>query len=382
VVYASKPETAGGPFRSPIGRVVFPGQRAIQTIAPPNICINEVSYKALGFVPGAARQNGEIEPLDESTFQLTFPDLDGKRAGGPPRRVIQTVYLDDRIRIARALPQEESQQASFYVFQRVGGVDDEEEEEEEATTAPVQSRQPARGRGRQTQVAEPEAAAAEAAPSRPKFALPGTQMFSKKPGMATRAERSYEERTGGRVQSKAANRTASPASRGGGTQVRKSREESVAERAALKAAQEEERRRTREAAAAAKAAQQEERRRAREAVEAERAALAGKRAAAREQFESLSAEASEAASEAREAAAAAKAAERESTALLRSASQARDVIARAVGAAERAMAELSEIREAKNEAEGQVKEARGVVEMLEKQLKQREAALAPRVGRK
>lgn len=32
VLYASKPQAAGGPFRSPIGRAVFPGQRAVQLI--------------------------------------------------------------------------------------------------------------------------------------------------------------------------------------------------------------------------------------------------------------------------------------------------------------------------------------------------------------
>ncbi len=42
VLYASKPQTAGGPFRSPVGRTVFPGQRATQSIQEPNICINEV----------------------------------------------------------------------------------------------------------------------------------------------------------------------------------------------------------------------------------------------------------------------------------------------------------------------------------------------------
>lgn len=42
VLYASKPQTAGGPFRSPLGRTVFPGQRATQSIQEPNICINEV----------------------------------------------------------------------------------------------------------------------------------------------------------------------------------------------------------------------------------------------------------------------------------------------------------------------------------------------------
>lgn len=49
VLYASRPETAGGPFRSPLGRAVFPGQSARQTLAEPNLVLNEVG----GWVPSA-----------------------------------------------------------------------------------------------------------------------------------------------------------------------------------------------------------------------------------------------------------------------------------------------------------------------------------------
>lgn len=31
----------------------------------------QVSYKTLGFLPGRARQEGEIEPINNSTFQVT-----------------------------------------------------------------------------------------------------------------------------------------------------------------------------------------------------------------------------------------------------------------------------------------------------------------------
>ena len=98
MLYASKPQTAGGPFRSLPGRIVFPGQRALQRLSPPNVCVNEVTYKALGFVPGSARQDGEFEAVSGDTFQLTFPGTDGKRKGGPRLRTIQITYLDDRIR--------------------------------------------------------------------------------------------------------------------------------------------------------------------------------------------------------------------------------------------------------------------------------------------
>ena len=34
----------------------------------------------------------------EFCLQIVFPELDGKVKGGPPRRIIQIAYLDDRIR--------------------------------------------------------------------------------------------------------------------------------------------------------------------------------------------------------------------------------------------------------------------------------------------
>jgi hypothetical protein len=56
VLYASKPQTAGGPYRSPIGRVIFPGQRALQSLQEPNILVNEVC----GWVCGCAGDAGEL----------------------------------------------------------------------------------------------------------------------------------------------------------------------------------------------------------------------------------------------------------------------------------------------------------------------------------
>jgi hypothetical protein len=102
VVYASKPQATGGPYRSALGLAVFPGQRAVQTIEAPNVVVNEVgdahapatpcskfhaphcvnvhvnavvmqlSYKALGFVPGSVRQQGEFTALDGNTFQVSW----------------------------------------------------------------------------------------------------------------------------------------------------------------------------------------------------------------------------------------------------------------------------------------------------------------------
>ena len=58
VVYTSKPQAAGGAYRSPLGRVVFPGQRAVQRLAQPNICINEV----LGPARAAFRHAPRVGP--------------------------------------------------------------------------------------------------------------------------------------------------------------------------------------------------------------------------------------------------------------------------------------------------------------------------------
>lgn len=120
VRYASKPQTAGGPFKSPIGRVVFPGQQAIQVIEEPNVCINEINFKTLGFIPGSVSQQGTIEPVDGRTFEITFTTNTGKKLGGPPKRMIEILYLDENIRIARALPVDENQETGFYVFTREG----------------------------------------------------------------------------------------------------------------------------------------------------------------------------------------------------------------------------------------------------------------------
>lgn len=135
IIFASKPTTAGGPFRSSIGRAVLPDQTLRQVITPPNQCTNIVSFKGLGFIPGKVEQQGIIEAINSTTFQLTFPQLDEKmkgRAGGPRRRVIEITYLDEDIRVGRFIPEEDSSMdGSFYIFKRLGGGDDEEEEEDD-----------------------------------------------------------------------------------------------------------------------------------------------------------------------------------------------------------------------------------------------------------
>ena len=133
VRYASKPTTAGGPFKTLPGRIVFPGQVAIQEIQEPDIIINEINFKTLGFVPGSVTQVGTITPVSGSAFEIEFPNSTN-RVGGPQKRTIELLYLDEEIRIARAIPREEGQEGSFYVFQREGmefELDEEEKEEKE-----------------------------------------------------------------------------------------------------------------------------------------------------------------------------------------------------------------------------------------------------------
>lgn len=43
---------------------------------PPNVLVNEVSYKTLGFLPGSVRQEGEITPINSDTFEVR-----GRRGG-------------------------------------------------------------------------------------------------------------------------------------------------------------------------------------------------------------------------------------------------------------------------------------------------------------
>jgi hypothetical protein len=332
VLYASKPTTAGGPLRSPLGRALLKGQRATQVITAPNLCVNEVAFKALGALPGAARQEGTIDEIDARTFQLTFPTLDGKRAGGPPKRVISIAYLDERVRLARALPQEAGGEGSFYVFRRVEAAGGAASEEEEAPA--------------------PRAAF-------PRFELPELPSF-KKEGAATMAERSYARG--------AAGSRAAPTPRGGGA---------AAARAQAAAAATRERLLERERAAEAKASAEAERRRAAAAVEAERAAAAEGKQAARAQLQALTAEAAEAAAEAREAAAEFKAAEREASALLRQAAAARSTIECAAAAAEAALACFGAAEADVGAAEAEAAEAKRATSSLAARVAQLGRDLAP-----
>jgi hypothetical protein len=380
VVYASKPQTAGGPFRTPLGRTAFPGQRILQIIEAPNVCINQVSYKALGFIPGQARQEGIIEPLDARTFQLTFPALDGKK-GGPRRRVIQVGYLDDRVRVARFIPEDEAEEGSFYVFQRT---DLEEEEEDEEAAAPAAKAQPKAKQPKYVYADEEEPVPEPAAKKR--TGAFGTQIFGKKAGMATQAERSYNK---GRPAPPppAPKRPTSGTARVSVEDQRSARAAAEERRAAERQAAEEDRRAAREAAAAAKAAAEEERRAARAAAEetkrqaaaaaaAAREELAAAKAAAKEQFETLREVATASASEAREAAAAVKEGERSFAALARQAAQSQSKVDGAARVVEALVGQLKEAQGDEKVLEKEVLGLQKTVNELEKRARQSLSLLA------
>jgi hypothetical protein len=343
VLYASKPGTAGGPFRSPLGRIVFPGQKARQTIAPPDIVINEVSYKALGFVPGSARQEGEIETVDEYTFKIIFPQLANKvrAAGGPPERFITTTYLDDRIRIARTVPASEDEETSYYVFRRV--VDGKEEDENEEQAQKTQNRK-VETREKGTQVRKSSETVREPERSPGKRATPaffGTQIFSRSSAKNDDTDRESPAQKGKRAQ-------IPPKSSKTEAISRKSREEMAAER-----------------------------KRAQEAAKAEREAAAKRRAEAQEQYRQLNAQALEAATEARTANAAVVSLERSATKMLKAAAAAQSMIERAFREADMENEKLLAAQAEEVEAEKQVLEAQRRVNDLELQLRRTLSSVAP-----
>ena len=78
-----------------------------------------------------------MEPVDGRTFEITFTTNTGKNLGGPPKRLIEILYLDESIRIARAVPLEDNKEPGFYVFTREGTEYQVEEEEVNAVESSV-----------------------------------------------------------------------------------------------------------------------------------------------------------------------------------------------------------------------------------------------------
>eukprot|EP00887_Chlorella_sp_A99_P000984 scaffold5.g984.t1 len=395
VLYVSTPQNVG--LDTFVGRTVFPGQRRVQSLAPPNAFVTEISYKTLGFLPGAKRYEGTFEPLDARTIQIALPELDAKSKGAPPRFVAQIAYLDERIRVVRGVPQEGIQEERFYVMKRIAAEDAKEEAPAPRRAGTRSLKPPAARRAaeRGVPVAEEEGDSGKRSGT---FGFPlGGR---KKESLATKAERAYYAKrggsgsAGGSVPASGSVRRGTLAASGsvrrgtvaavaGGTTVRKSREDLAAARKAA----EEERRAAAEAAVKARREAEEERRRAREKAEAERraaaeaavaerarqaqaAAAAAERiakikAASKEQVTALTNEATEAAAEARDTAAAAAAAQKAASALLRKAQQARGLIDQAAATTAAALEQLGAAKAQEAAAAAEFKAAADEVRQLE-----------------
>lgn len=348
LIYSSKPEVSGGPIRSSLGQVFFPGQVATQVISPPNICTNKVSFKTLGFIPGAVQQQGELEPLDEVTYELLISGYPNKKGSKPARRVVETRYLDDRLRVAQSVAQVEGQQGVLFVFRRV----EEEVGDSKSNLMDV------------TPTNSYETLSGSFDDIKEKLSFPGTQIF-KQPGMATKAERSYAQRTG--AQNRKTNKE---------TTNKKDKTSAASKKRVI----EDERRRAREVAAAEKKKAEEERRLAREKIEAEKAARAELQAASRQQYQELSSEVATKASESRAASAALRNSEREISKVIRAAETARSKILQAAERSEEAVEELTILKSQQKEIESSIKSAKTVLDEIQKQIKLKENILRPKLG--
>ena len=371
LLFTTKPQATGGPLRSPAGQVFCPGQKATQTIAPPNVCINKVSFKTLGFIPGAVQQQGELEPVDDRTYQLLISNRPSKDSKDTGRRVVETLYLDDRLRIAQSVPNVGNQEGALFVFRKAGVTGPQPSTDaSKEKPSPKQTVKPPKQTS--SKFSRGTTSATDSVEEKPnKFSLAGTQFFSLKPaGMATQAERSYAQRSGTQRRSSTTN---------SGAPIPQKGRKTTSDAKKTKQAMEDERRKAREAAAKAKAEAEEERRRARERAQAEKAEAAARRAAAREQYDMFVKEATAAAAEARSATSMAKNAERETSRLVRAASTAEAKILDAVDRSEQVAAELTSLKQQQAQIEANVKSARDLVDKLQRQLRKQEDTLAPKI---
>lgn len=113
-------KAAGGPFRSPPGRVLFPATDLSQNLSPPDNLRNQVDFRFLGLMEGAVSLQGRFEPIGTDEIQINFqrPQL---RIGswssliGPESQTqIRLVYLDERVRLGRG------RRGALFVFVRRG----------------------------------------------------------------------------------------------------------------------------------------------------------------------------------------------------------------------------------------------------------------------
>ncbi|CAG9462155.1 unnamed protein product [Pedinophyceae sp. YPF-701] len=123
---------AGGRFRGPLGRLLFRTRGLYQSVFEPSdpsdppTAVNKVEFSLLGFLPGWAGLRGKVEPEgagNMDTVKVTFAparvNLFGLEMvlGKPSSVVLQTVYLDERVRLGRG------SRGSLFVFRRGGAAE-------------------------------------------------------------------------------------------------------------------------------------------------------------------------------------------------------------------------------------------------------------------
>lgn len=98
---------AGGRFRSTLGRLFFPTRGLFQHVLSPNIVINLVCFRLLGFLNGCVSLKGTLQSLEPDTgkIEVNFEPPRLRLANavfeyGPKTTVqLTTTYLDDRVRV-------------------------------------------------------------------------------------------------------------------------------------------------------------------------------------------------------------------------------------------------------------------------------------------
>lgn len=391
VLYCSKPTAVGGPLKAGAGPVVAPGQVARQILEAPDSLVNEVTFKALGFLPGYSRQFGTITPLSGDTFQLSITE--GELNFGVTKqaktfninRKIQIVYLDETLRIARFLPSEELSDSEaeeaqggpeseqiLFVFARSGQEAEEEAEEEEPAEEEQEERaaSPVLGLfGGGTRKVESFATQVERQVEQQRTRK-GTQAFFL--GGRSRdaeEEEEEEERDDPRAARERERAAAQARKQREADEKRAAAERARQEAASAKAAEQARIAKEKEAAAKARAAQE-----ARERAEQEKAERAERQAAIREQLAELAEELKEAQAEAREAAKAAREVARENQGVLKQVAAAEGSIRQAEQEVEQVSVALEEAGQARKAAEQQLKQAQQAVKEAEAAYKQKVAA--------
>lgn len=117
-----KGNPAGGRFRSGLGKMIFRTTELQQNLYAPDVVVNKVGFRFLGFIPGQVTLTGTIEP--EPTGQekwvrarfespkIAFFGLPPISVGPTSSVVLATTYLDEKVRLGKG------SRGSLFVFSR------------------------------------------------------------------------------------------------------------------------------------------------------------------------------------------------------------------------------------------------------------------------